>query len=287
MTVLVVGATGTTGGEVLRQLVAAGKKVRALSRGGDGAQRLRDEGREVVVADLADPATLPAALEGVDAVFVAQPASPELPAHETALAQAAADAGVGLFVQLSVVGASPDSPLDFGRIHAAAEEAIAATGVPVCVLRPNGFMQNTLAWAAQVPSGTIAGPVMDARWSIVDAADIGAVAVAAIQDPAGHAGRVHTLTGAEASSPREQVAILSELLGTELSVQDVPVPAFVAQLGQYGVPPWTAERLGELFALYADGLAEGVAPDIERVLGRPPRDFRAWAQANLEAFRGA
>lgn len=287
MTILVVGATGNTGGEVLRQLAAAGTQVRALSRGGAGAQRLRDAGTEVIEADLAEPVTLSAALDGVSGVFVAQPASPELPEHEASLAQAAADAGVQLLVQLSVVGAAPDSELEFARVHAAAEAAIAQTGVPLCVLRPNGFMQNTLDWAAQLPSGTIAGPVMDARWSIVDVEDIAAVAVAALSAPGTHAGQAYTLTGPEASSPRDQVAILSELLGTTLAVQDVPIDAFVAQLGQYGVPPWTATRLGELFALYAAGGAETVSDDVALVLGRPATDFRTWAEAHLDAFRSA
>ena len=287
MTSLILGATGTTGGEVLRQLAAAGHDTRALSRGGAGAQALEDAGHDVVEADLADPSTLPAALEGVRTVFVAQPASPELPAHEAALASAAANAGVELLVLVSALGASPDSPFDFGRMHAEAEALVGATGVPLCVLRPNGFMQNTLAWAAQIPSGTIAGPVVDARWSIVDAADIGEVAAAAIADPPTHAGQTHTLTGPEASSPREQVAILSELLGRELAVQDVPIAATVAQLGLYGVPPWTAERLGELFELYAAGHAALVSGDIQEVLGRPARNFRSWAEANLGAFSGA
>lgn len=183
MKVLVCGATGTTGSEVTRLLAEAGTTPRTMTRSAESAERLRAEGLETVVADLARPATLAAALDGVDAVYVASPASPELAEHEGNLARAAVAAGARHLVKLSVIGAAPDSPIIFGRLHAESEAAIEDSGIGWSMVRPNGFMQNTLAWAPQIAGGRVYGPVMDARWSIVDVRDVAAVAVAALLEP--------------------------------------------------------------------------------------------------------
>ena len=286
MTVLVAGASGTTGSEVARHLKAEGISVRALTRSAESAAKLEAEGYEAVVADLDDPSTLAAALDGVDAVYVATTANPSIAAQEAALAKAAVDAGVGHFVKLSVIGASAEAPIDFARLHAAAEAAVVETGVKFTFLRPNGFMQNTLLWADQIPGGTIFGPVMDSKWSIVDVRDIAATAVTVLKNPESHIGETYSLTGPAASSPREQIAILSELLGNEITAQEVPIETALKAMIGAGWPEWAAERMGELFHLYADGLAEGLSPDIESVTGKEPRGYREFAADHLAAFGG-
>lgn len=284
MSVLVCGATGRTGSEVIRQLRSAGVPVCAMTRSAESAQRLREEDLEAVVADLEDPASLPPALVGVDSVYVASPASPALPENEGNLARAAVDAGVGHLVKLSVLGCSADSPLALGRMHHDGEQAVHSSGVRWTMVRPNGFMQNTLAWAGQIATGTVYGPVIDARWSIVDVRDVAAVAVAALRDPDSHAGETYTVTGPEPSSTREQVAVLAELLGRDIAVQEVPIAQAVQSMIHDGVPEWNAERLGELFHLYAEGVAEQTSPDVAAITGNPPRDYRQFAIDHLEGF---
>ena len=283
-TVLVCGATGTTGSEVLRQLQAQGVGVRTLTRSERSATRLRDAGVEAVVGDLQEPSTLPACLKGIDAVYVASPAALELPAHEGNLARAAAEAGVKHLVKLSVLGAGADAPITFGRLHFHAEEQIRQSGVGWTMLRANGFMQNTLAWAPQIATGSVYGPIMDARWSIVDIRDIAAVASAVLQDPDHHGGAVYSLTGPEAGSPREQIAILSEVLGRELIAQEVSIDQAKASMIDGGLSDWYAERLGELLSLFAEGVAEAISPDVQRVTGRPPRTYRQFASDHVERF---
>lgn len=286
MTVLISGATGTTGGAVLAGLRAVGAPARAMTRSETAAERFRADGVEAVVADLGAPETLEAALDGADAVYVANPASPVIAEHEGNLARAAAASGVGLIVKLSVVGASARAPIGLGRLHHGAEEAIRASGVPWTMLRPNGFMQNTLAWAAQIPGGAVSGPVMDARWAIVDVRDIVAVAVAALSAPADHAGEIYTLTGPEPSSPREQVAMIGRLLRRELSVEDVPIGQAQQAVRDRGLPEAVVAQLGELWHMYADGGAQAISPDIERVTGRPARTYREFAEDHRSIFAG-
>ncbi len=285
MTKLIAGATGTTGAEVLTQLQAAGAHVRALSRSEEKATALRGPGVEAVVAAFDDPDSLAAAMDGVDAAYIVTTAAPDMAQTEGAFAQAAADAGVHV-VKLSVIGASADSPLRFGRVHAETEAAIEAIGGGWTFVRPNGFMQNDLAWAAQLPNGTVAGPVMDAAWSIVDVRDVAAVAVAALLDPAAHAGQRITVTGPEDRTPRDRVQALATALGRNLAVVDVPIDAVKEQLRGYGLSEWTVDGLGELFALYADGLAAGVSPEAEALLGRPLHTWEQFVADHRAAFAG-
>lgn len=154
------------------------------------------------------------------------------------------------------------------------------------MVRSNGFMQNTLAWAQQLTGGTVYEPVMDARWSIIDARDVAAVAAAVLQDPGSHGGQIYSVTGLEASSPREQIAMLSELLGREIAAQEVSIDQAKAAMQDAGMPAWTAEWLGELLALYADGRAEQVGRDVERVTGHQPKDYRQFATDHRAAFGG-
>ena len=74
------------------------------------------------------------------------------------------------------------------------------------------------------------------------------------------------------------------MLGAELATVDVPIPAFKEQLRAFGIPEWTVEGLGELFALYADGSAAGVSPEGEAVTGRPPRTWERFAAEHVAAF---
>lgn len=285
MTIAVAGATGTTGSAVVDALVAAGVPVRALSRGKDKLAALTRPGVEAVAVTYDEPGSVRAALDGASAAYLAMPTEPDMAATEGAFARAAAEAGVPV-VKLSVIGAAIDGPMRFSRAHAESEQAIEAAGGVWTFLRPNRFMQNDLAWAAQVPSGSVAGPVMDAAWSIIDARDIGAVAAAVLTDPAAFAGRRLTLTGPEPRTPRSRVEALGDVLGRPLTAVDVPIPAAVDQLRGYGVPEWTAAGLGELYELYVTGVATVVAPDVEQVLGRPGRTWEEFAADHAAAFSG-
>lgn len=204
---------------------------------------------------------------------------------EGSFARAAAEAGAHL-VKLSVIGASTEAPLRFAVHHAESEAAIEGVGGSWTFLQPNGFMQNDLAWAAQIPNGTVAGPVMDAPWSIVDVEDVAAVAVVALTSPDSFAGQRLPVTGPEARTPRDRLAALAEILGRELAVVDVPIDAMKQQLLGYGLSQWYVDGLGELFALYATGQAAAVAPDAERVLGRPGGRWEDFAAAHKADFSG-
>lgn len=282
---LVTGATGTTGSEVLRALKDREVPARALVRDETKAHHLRDLGFEPATGDLGDPRTLRPALEGVECAYLVSPTGPMQSELEQTFIETAKEAGVRHIVKLSVIGANPEAPLRFARSHGKVEQALKASGIAWTLLRPTAFMQNTLAWGPQVRDGTFYSPVPDAAVSIVDARDVAEVAAAALTDAA-HEGKSYGLSGPEAVSFREQARRVFAAAGREVEVEEVSVEDLKRELVRAGVPPWNAEGLAELFDLYAGGGATMVTTGVSDALGRDPRDLDAFAADHVEAFKG-
>jgi uncharacterized protein YbjT (DUF2867 family) len=281
---LVTGATGTTGMEVLRALKARGVTARALVRDETKAHHLRDLGFEPATGDLGDPRTLGPALEGVERVYLVSPAGPMQSELEQTFLEAAREAGVKHVVKLSLIGANPEAPLRFARSHARVEHALKESGMAWTLLRPTPFMQNTLTWGPQVLDGTFYSPVPDAAVSLVDARDVAEVAAAALTGD-GHEGKSYGLSGPEAVSFRDQARRVFAAAGREVTVEEVPLEELKRELVRAGVPPWNAEGLAEQFALYADGGATTVTTGVSDALGRPARSLDEFASDHVEAFQ--
>jgi uncharacterized protein YbjT (DUF2867 family) len=278
---LVTGATGTTGMEVLRALKARGAEARALVRDETKAHHLRDLGFEPTTGDLGDPRTLGPALEGVERAYLVSPISPMQSEFEQAFLETAKEAGVKHIVKLSVIGANPEAP---NRTHAKVEQALKESGMAWTLLRPTGFMQNTLAWGSRVIDGTFYSPVPDAAFSIVDARDVAEVAAVALTEE-GHEGKAYGLSGPEAVSYRDQATRLFKAAGRDIEVEEIPVETLKRELVRAGVPPWNAEGLKELFEVYASGGAQMVTSGVKDVLDRDPRDIDAFAADHVDSFK--
>jgi len=271
--ILVIGATGTVGSEVVRQLVATGERPRALVRDPATArQRLGDQ-VEHVVGDLDRPETIAAALAGVDRVFLLTTQSSRQPEWERAVIGAAARTGVGQLVKLSVFRANEQSPLQVARQHGQAERVLAQSGLAATILRPVFFMQNLLA---MVHDGAIATAAGDGRVAMVDARDIAAVAVATLTG-GGHAGKTYTLTGPQALSFYQVASVLSRQTGRPLRHVRVPPDKVRVALQGRGVAAWYADDMARLHSMLAVGYEEVVTDDIHRVTGRPPRTLAQFA----------
>jgi uncharacterized protein YbjT (DUF2867 family) len=271
--ILVIGATGTVGSEVVRQLVATGERPRALVRDPATARQQLGDQVEHVVGDLDRPETIAAALAGVDRVFLLTTQSSRQPEWERAVIGAAARAGVGQLVKLSVFRANEQSPLQVARQHGQAERVLAQSGLAATILRPVFFMQNLLAMVHDAAIATAAG---DGRVAMVDARDIAAVAVATLTG-GGHAGKTYTLTGPEALSFYQVASILSRQTGRPLRHVRVPPDKVRVALQGRGVAAWYADDMAKLHSMLAVGYEEVVTDDIHRVTGRPPRTLAQFA----------
>jgi uncharacterized protein YbjT (DUF2867 family) len=285
--ILVTGATGRTGGATARALRAAGVPVRALVRDRAKAAGLARLGVALVVGDLGRPDTLRVACEDVEGVLLVSTATPETPRLEENLVKAAERAGVAHIVKVGAYGTSPDSPFNLARSHAQVERTIARSGMAWTNLHPHYFMENFLMFHAGSirAEGRFYAPMRDGRIPMIDTADVGAVAARCLTG-AGHEGRTYDLTGPAALSHAEAAAVLSKVLGRPVEYVDVPAGAAAQSMRAHGMPDWLVEGLTALFEVYASGAAAKVSPDVERILGRPPRAFEGFVRENAGAFAG-
>jgi uncharacterized protein YbjT (DUF2867 family) len=277
--IFVLGATGKVGRHLVPALLDAGAAVRALTR--DPAKARIDPRAEVVRGDL-DTSDLPALLAGADRVFVlSQGHSAD---REAATARAAAQAGVTHLVKLSTTGVHFGQKDPITLAHAEAEQAVREAGPAWTILRPGTFMDNRFTWAGSIrEENAVYVPDTDPPSALIHVRDIAEVA-ALVLTTSGHEGATYELTGGEALTTERQVAILAEAIGRPLEyVEETESAAKERLIRVYG---WPAQAIDGLFALKRESAPhEHVVFDtVERLLGRPPLTFAAWARENASAY---
>ncbi|WP_037683202.1 NAD(P)H-binding protein [Streptomyces cellulosae] len=283
--ILVTGATGTIGSEVVRQLAARGEKVRAMTR--DPAKARVPEGVEVVRGDFLDAESVEAALAGATAVFLVAVLGPADGGRDARLVTAARAAGVARIVKLSSVGTGDPAYGPFGTWHLPGEEALRAGGSEWTILRPSSFASNTLGWAEALRAGRpVPNMTGDGRQGVVDPRDVSETAVAALTDSR-HSGRTYTLTGPEAITVADQAAAVAAVVGHPVGTSDLSPDQIRAQLAASGMDEAAVESVlgGLLFA--REGGNSLVTDDVREALGRPARTYREWAEDHRSVFAGA
>jgi uncharacterized protein YbjT (DUF2867 family) len=279
--ILVVGATGTVGSEVVRQLVAAGERPRAFVRDPERARHWLGE-VEYVVGDLDKPETVEAGLAGVDRVFLLTSQSTKQLGQERGVVLAAKRAGVRHVVKLSVFRADEQAPLQIARQHRQAERALEESGLARTILRPPFFMQNLLGMVRDGAVHTAAG---DGRIAMIDARDIAAVAVAALTGRR-HEGETYTPTGPEAVSFDDVARIVSQQTGRQIRHVRVPPDAVRNALQGRGAEAWFADDMAKLHGMLASGYEDVLTDDVRTATAKPPRTLAQFATDFASAFAG-
>lgn len=285
--ILVTGATGKNGAEIIRRLSGRKERVRAMVRRHNGILRgTPNVELEYVEADFDDPASLRKALRDVQRAFLVTNSSEHVEERQLRFVDLAREAGVRHIVYLSQLHAASDSPLRFLRYHAAVEEALRRSGMTYTNLRPNLYMQGLLMIGHSIASeGRFLAPAGDARVSVVDVRDIAGVAVAALTR-SGHEGKTYDITGPEALTHAEMAAQSSEALQRPVAFVDVPERGFREALRGFGMPDWQADGLIEDYAHYRRGEASNISSAVKDVTGEAPRPFMSFARDNKSAFLG-
>lgn len=285
--ILVTGASGLNGRELLRRLSARCVPVRALVRSMAKAEGLSALPQvEIVEGDMARPETLAAPLGGVDRAMLISSSVPAMLEVQSSFIDAARKAGVKHVVKLSGIIPGLDSPFRFARMHAEIERRLEASGMAFTHLRAGEFMP---VYFRQVPSivnkGALFLPMENATIASVDVGDIAEVA-ATVLTSYGHEGKIYPLTGPEALTMAEVAAKLSAATGRTIRYVNVaPEEARRAQLAA-GVPPYLADALAELFAERRKGAESNVSPVVPTLLGRRATSFDEFALHNAAIFRG-
>jgi uncharacterized protein YbjT (DUF2867 family) len=279
--VMVIGATGNVGRQVVSQLLAAGAAVRALT--GDPAAAGLAGDVDVVCADLSAVDTLDACVKGGEAVFLVWPFLTDdgAPAILDTLAR-----HVRRIVYLSSLGVRDElerqaDPIN--QFHAELEQLIEQTALEWTFLRSAGFASNALWWAPQIRTdGVVRGPYGAALRPSIHERDIAAVAVRALTGD-GHAGAKHLLTGLQALTQVEQVRTIGEAIGRPLHYQEISREAARQQL-LTALPPAVVDGILDAHARFVTQ-PEPVLPTVERLTGTPARTFREWPVDHADDFR--
>ena len=277
--ILVAGATGNVGRQVVAQLREAGAAVRALAR--DPGRAALPAGVDVVRGDLTDPDHLHAALDGVESVFLLWPS---LATDGAAAAVDAIKRYARRVVYLSAMAVSDDPAQRTGSLWGTVEHLIEQSGLEWTFVRPGGFATNTLGWAPQIRAdGVVRDAYGAAARSLIHERDIAAVSVRALTGD-GHAGRRYVLTGPQVVSQEEQVRTIGEVIGRPVRWEEIPREAARQRLvAAWGDPTFVDAALDYYASLVTQ--PEPVTATVEKLTGTPARTFREWVTDHADDFR--
>jgi (4-alkanoyl-5-oxo-2,5-dihydrofuran-3-yl)methyl phosphate reductase len=280
--ILVTGATGTVGREVVAQLLEEGPPVRAMTRHPEKSKF--DHRVEVVRGDFADPNTLARAVQGAERVF-SLTLGPQTGTHERALAAAAKAAGVRHIVKLGAMGGDGETRNAIRKWHEEGEQAFRESGIPFTVVRPGRFMSNALHWRESIRTqGKVFSNYGDGKLPSVHPRDIAAVAVRALTSDE-YLGKILEVTGPEALNMAAEVAILSNTLGKPIEYVSITDEAARKDMERANLPAYIIEGLLPFAAFVRSGKAARVFPTVAEVTGRPALTFAQWARENAAAFQ--
>ena len=282
--ILITGATGTVGKELVKTLARPEEPIRVMVHDPAKAASVSFPGAVLVDGDFSRPASLDAVLLGVKKAFLLAPPGENQPELEANFIDAAARFGVEHIVKLSALGADVDSPARLLRGHAESERRIVAAGIPYTFLRPGPFMQNFLGYRDSIiQRGEFYAPMGTARVSPVDVRDLAAV-IAEVLEEHGHVNKVYDVTGPEALTYAEIAERFSAALGKPVTYVDVPPEAARDNMLQSGMPPWFVEGILELLALWRANGASEIANTVHDIARKEPITFEAFARDYAPQF---
>ena len=284
-TILVTGATGTIGSQVVAALKGRGEvAVRAAVRSAAKAESLKGGNVTPVDFEFTRPELMQKAVQGAEALFLVTPFTPDqvdLAAQLIDLAQAA---GVKQVVKLSAMGAGNSPSIQLGRWHRTVERYIVGSGLTYTFLRPNNFMENFINFYGPGKDGNIYLPWGQGACSFISGADIAAVAAAALTSP-GHENKVYELSGPEAFTITQAASVLSGVTGRKVTYVDVPESAASKGMLDAGMPSWMVDSMMQLHAIDKAGFAGTVTDSVQKVTGRAPASFAQFAQQHAARWK--
>jgi len=288
-TILITGATGTVGSEVVKQLSAKGENiiVKAAARSATDNTFENLNRVQVVQLDYDKPDSLAVALKGVDKLFLLTPFQSNMVDLTSNLVSEAKKAKVKYIAKQSVMGADAEPGITPGRLHRQAEKIIEESGIPFTFLRPNFFMQNFVNYYSNLirSQGAFYTPAGDAKVSFVDVRDIAAVAVKSLINDNQQKGSAYNITGGEALSYGQAAEILSKAVGKKINYVNVTDQDARKGMKDMSMDEWTIKSMIELFEITRAGYVSEISPIVEQVTGNKPITFSQFAKDYAGAFK--
>lgn len=265
--VLVTGATGNIGRSLVTHLMRATSDLEVIAA---SPKAQAAAGIPARALDLLDTASDNAAMQAIDRLFLLTPAHPEMEAMTAHAVKAAQAAGVGHIVRVSGAGADADSEVAIARLQGRCDRIVIESGIPYTLLRPKNFMQNfTTFLRDMIRAGTVYSSQGEGRVPLIDARDIAAVAASVLAHPGAHAGQVYTLTGPEAFTHAEALAVIAQTIGRPVKLVPIMEEQAIAGMRQTGMPEAMVQAMSSLNRVIAAGWVAEVTGDVPRLLERP------------------
>jgi uncharacterized protein YbjT (DUF2867 family) len=296
--ILVTGATGTVGNEVVKHLAAISSSdynIRAAVHSKNKSDQLRqfeNKGVEIVDLDYTKPETVASALNNVDEIFLQTLPVPNVADISSNLMIEAKKNGVKYIVKLSAMEADSEPRSTILRLHGEEEKIIKDSEIPYTFLRPPAFMQNFVTQFGHTirTQNTFYIPAGDAKMSFIDARDIAMITVGILTNNSHEASQQHNnktynITGQDALSYSQVADILSNEVGKKISYIDVSEDDARKGMKQIGVDNWSINIMLELFKIIRAGYGSETTNVVERITGRKPISFAQFARDYAEAFR--
>ena len=283
---LITGATGKTGAHTVRLLRERGRRVRALVHALDGrAERLAEQGAEVVQGDLLDFPSVSAATVGVTAAYFTYPITPGLIEATANFAQAASEAGAHAVVNMSQISGRREAKSNAARQHWIAERLLDRTALVTTHLRPTFFMEWLNGfWVRDGDQGIYRLPLADVRHAPIAAADQAKVIAAILQNPDPHDRQVYPLFGAEELDWYDIAAKIGDVLGIPVRYEPIEIPTFAAGLTAAGGSAHFVQHLSNVTQDYRDGVFSGINNLIEVIGGSKPMTVEEHVAATRATF---
>ncbi len=295
--ILVTGATGTIGSEVVKQLASYNNNaIRAAVHSQNKADKFKQYNTvESVNFDYNKPDTIANALTDINKLFLLTALDPNMEDTYSNVVQEAKKNGVTHIVKLSAEGADAEPGTIIGRIHRREEKIIEESGIPYTFLRPTGFMQNFVNFFGHTikTQNAFYLPAGDGKASFVDARDIAAVAVKILQTKSDtkqqqqqqHENKAYHITGQEALSHSQAAETLSKVIGRKISYIDIPEDDARKAMKEMGMENWFIDALIEIYKIARLNLVPQNTNVVEQITGRKPIYFEQFVKDYVEFFR--
>lgn len=281
--ILLTGITGNNGGATANALLEKGVKFRALVRDLNKAAPWAAKGVELVQGDLEDPASIKAALDGIDRAVLILPNGQDQERLELSFIETAKQAGLPWIIKLSSPEAVRGTTSPIPLAHIAAEDAIMASGMNWTFVRPSFFMQNFRSSPTTCKAtGKLSMPMGEGTVALTDCADAGAFIAHVLTDPnpEQHYGQCYDITGPDPVMNFHDVArIIGEAIGQEVVYDDCDPAAFQEAIRPFHRNDWHSDAVAYLFAEIANGSTPGIKTDtFQKIMGRPGTSFKEYLQ---------
>lgn len=283
--ILVFGATGKTGSEIIKQLLARSASIRVLIRDADKAAYFKEKGIDVVIGDANDIAAVTLALTGITKVYLVLANSQHQLEQEKLITDCAKKSGVKLLVKQSSLETMiyPNNPIP--KAHLESEQYIKSSGLNWVIIRPTFFNQMLLMCAYNIKANdTLIFPMANGCVAATDVRDVAEIAATVLTEP-GHNNKTYDISGTEFLSFNTIAAIFSKVLNRQITYVSQSLSEYRKMLETRLNDEWRINAVcEELNSLSTCSINYVARDNIQRILGRPARSVEQFVEDYKEAF---